>query len=198
MKAVPTMNRVSDVNPRLLAEVLMWRYGIWPLAAVLMGIAAFGIHLYSEVSLKPAMQAPLVSLQQLQAQATHIAHQVSEITLTQQIVQPAPSVQQPLGSVLPSSSTLPMQMDQLVQRSNASGIATNTVQFTPSKGSSASYVGTQAMISLRGNYPQIKQFVDSLWRDNRNASIDTLVLSRQQSDQENIDARLTLTLWAYR
>lgn len=169
---------------RLEAELAVWRYG-WrlPLAG-LAALAALGICLIW----LPLQYAGLGAARaELARSAARQAQGVGQSSLL-------PPLQQ-FRSVLASQDATPTQLRVIHQKAIEAGLSVAQLDVRRQQDSASGVSQLQVSLPLKGSYPALKQFCRVMLAQMPSVSIDQLIIKREQTNSNVVEAQLTLSIW---
>jgi Tfp pilus assembly protein PilO len=176
-------------TPRLALEVLAWRYGrIWVVSVL---IAALAANVW--IFINRPLQAKLADAREerlaLQAELDRLS------TVGAVASADAPSIIS-VESVLPSASDLDAHVDDIYQAAQR-----HKLQFSRSTLRTADNVKsrtsrTEITLPVRGTYPAIAQFLETLLREQPHLSVDQLEFRRDSIGASEGDAEIRISCWS--
>lgn len=183
---------------RLRVEVLVWRHGwIWPLAtlSVVTAVATACWVDFDGRRSEALLQAEERRVEQL------VASKDSESRLEQSLNADDAAREAPLLSrhdrlraVLRQPDEVTTELRQLYEFAESVQLVVQQADFQQSA-SSGGIGRLQVSLPIKGSYVQMRGFIELLLRSLPNASVDRLVLKRNQVGQAQLEASLHLSLW---
>lgn len=190
--------RSNALRLRLGLEIVVWRHGwIWPLALSSVVLAlAFG--LWSELDGRRSaaeLQALADRVEQLAALKEAEARQAQSSGSVDEVqVSPMHSRRERLVRVLRQPNEVTTQLRQMYEYAESVQLVIQQADFQQGRGAGG-IDRLQVNLPVKGSYVQLRAFVELLLRGLPNASVDKLVLKRNQVGQVQLEANLHLSLW---
>jgi hypothetical protein len=125
-------------------------------------------------------------------------------------LQPAPVPGQPAGhhpaaseldrfyARFASQDAFPDALDQLLRTASAHALSLNEGAYTVTRENAGKLVRFQIMLPLRGNYPQVRNFLVALARDVPGIALENAQFERRDVGDPALDVKLQLVLFLAR
>lgn len=181
--------RASFASLRVWVEIALWRHGwVWP-AATAMCLSALVIHL-------SLLSSQLQQLRQLEMDL-HIALAERTMSQNRSMTAPEPGTMD-AAAVLSSAPPIEESIARMAQLAQAEGIALTQGEYRTQLIADGSLVRVQVSQPVRGTYPQLRRYIESVLRGSPHASLDQMEARRENVSQPLLEARLRWSLWQTR
>jgi hypothetical protein len=96
----------------------------------------------------------------------------------------------------PDSSTLGAQVRALAMYASQRQLTLPAAEYQFQRDPLAGMVRARMSFSLKTDYPRLRDFVEVILREMPNASLDRLSVRRESISQGQLDAQVSISLWA--
>ena len=179
-------SRAARFQPRLWAEIWLWRHGLaWPLA-VSMFAATLALALWVR---QPAEQQTARLRAELAAPAALPPRAAAAA--------PAADPAAALRSLLANPESPAAQVRQVVAIARRHRIELPRGQYAETGFGASGLAHTELNLRFVAGYPQARAFIEALLRELPNASIERVSFERDQVQGPEAEVSLRLTLWRW-
>lgn len=169
---------------RLVGEVLVWRAGWLPFAA----IALLVVGMLGWAILVPVERARVA---QLDARAEQLSRQAAQGRFAKP---EEPSLLVFKRALSPQSATNDI-LRQIYQLASDNHVTPIQADFRRVRDNAGLTSQLQVALPVRGNYPAIRRFAFSLLGSVPSLSIDQITMKREQISSDMVEAQLIMSVW---
>jgi hypothetical protein len=175
---------------RLALEIFLWRHGrLWML------LAAATILLLASV---PGVLTPLKSqLLRIQQERISATHQLTTRAVHDTAAQPVTRTAS-LETTLPSTSERDRTVRAIYRTADQHNLSYSSSALRTTDYPTTGVSRTEVTLPVRGTYPQLVGFVETLLRDHPHVSVDRLLFRRDSSTTAVGDADIRISCWTRR
>jgi hypothetical protein len=173
--------------PRLVLDVLAWRYGwIWMLSAALGVLGIVG-----SIVVRVPLEAQLLAASNERAA---IAGEVER--LSRRSASATPTHNLSVDGVLRKSSEIDLHVDAIYQTASRHQLRFTRSVLRTVDNSKTLISRTEITLPVRGTYPSIAEFIETLLREQPHLSVDQLKFRRENVSTAEGEAEIRISCWS--
>lgn len=171
---------------RLLAGIVLWRMGAWPLVTLLLLAAAGWLQFVERPELRGRLAAAAEARVAAPPSAAEDQRRRTMADDSQRLAD--------FRAVLPPGAEATERVQQLVALTHQE-LAWKQAEFVHTEDKALALQRLQVSVPVTGAYPRLRAGLDAALREVPNLSIDQVLFQRQTTGESDLQARVRLSLW---